>query len=212
VIRRTPSDDVAWVVRDEWDDDLSAEVVFAPDEPTALARAAARTDGERSPGRFSARREPDFDRFASAGFVPPRELVAAGWTVTCDECDGPVCEDDEDAARPEDAEFEGRRCWCGPGCRAAWRERQRRTSAALVAVVGVLPAGSSGVSVGQAFVDLPGGRSLRWSPTWRSPGALGEAWLFADGSLHCRREEDRPLYAEQAPLVLAALASVLSPT
>ncbi|MEL1213721.1 hypothetical protein [Aeromonas caviae] len=76
----------------------------------------------------SCRRLPWADQYASAGQVPPLELIANGWWLECGHCYRSVCEDsshyDKESGMdiPHQPVADGAHLYCTPACRDAARK------------------------------------------------------------------------------------------
>jgi hypothetical protein len=111
------------------DDDDGCAIVFAACPTEAHRLGAAELDIEFTTV-LSCERAPEFDSFADRGFVPAKELIAAGWWFECLGCSRNV-DRDMDGYDADDNHFdinpiyEDHGVWCTPECKAADAQDRR---------------------------------------------------------------------------------------
>lgn len=100
--------------------------------------AARRQGANHFDGDFDSvecRRDAQFDQFSAQGFVPPIELLKAGWWYTCPHCGNEVRDDDdrddEEATPIDQVAVDGENAYCNNSCLSAYKDRVRKHNAAF---------------------------------------------------------------------------------
>lgn len=103
------TDKVAWFVAFDDEEEPGCTVVFAHGEEEALRIGANQLQTE--PESCWAQRQEQFDAFREKGWVPPKVLLAHGWTLACHGCEEHL---DSESQGPVEV---GRFIFCGNQCR-----------------------------------------------------------------------------------------------
>lgn len=133
---------VAWTVSDE----ETSWIVFAESGKEAARKGANELDTD--PECVEAVRAPQWDKHATLGYVPPREMIEAGWWLVCRQCwrkiDNDNEQEDEDGGfYHPDPVFVGSESFCSQRCYDKSREddliRQARKQEAIAHIVKTWP-------------------------------------------------------------------------
>ena len=184
------------------DEDIGSHVVLAEDEKGAAAEFEAVTNGYE-PDLI--KRAPEFDKYADAGDVPPSALLAAGWWMTCTNCEHHVGEEGCEQCSDEATEPDADECapmpdpvvddktgnvFCSQQCADAWRDyhiARREAEVALKLKATSLFVGCEIVSVN---VGVLGAKKTEAQVELRVPGCQGTVrWMEETGESYAQARD-----------------------